>query len=48
MITFAVGILEGMGAWFPLLCLESREVSLIVSFTIPGKLLMMYRLVGML
>ena len=45
MITFAVGTLEGMETWFLLLCLKSRGISLLVSFTTPGKLSVMYRLV---
>jgi len=45
MITFTIGTLEDMGTQFPLLYPESRRVSLLISFTTPNKLLVMYRLV---
>jgi len=44
-ISFAVGTLECMRAWFALLGFQSRRVNFSVSFAAPTKLSMVFRLV---
>ena len=45
MISTTVGALEGIQTWFTFFCLEMREISFIICFVTPPKLMIVFSLV---
>lgn len=46
MIVFAIEAFELMGTWFAFFCLKSGGVGLLIGFTAPGHVSVMFEFVG--